>query len=227
MKREEVRARIEEIGIIPAVRVLSAEEALFAAEAVSSGGIPIVEITMTIPGAIQVVSDLVRRHPEMVVGAGSILDIETARQCVDAGANFLTSTGLNLKIVEFAVKEKICVFPGALTPTEITEAWLASSDFVKVFPCAEMGGESYIRALKAPLPQVPLIASGGVSQQNAGAYILAGAVALGIGDKLIPKGAIRERQAGWIHELVRRFVGIVKNARAQMAGTKETDLQRP
>jgi len=220
MKREEVRARLEEIGIIPMVRVSSAEEALFAAEAVASGGIPIVEVTMTVPGAGEVISHLIRSAPEIIVGAGSVLDAEMARLCVDAGAKFLTSEGFDPEVVEFAGKEEVVVLPGALTPTEVIRAWKAAADFVKVFPCAQLGGESYIRALKAALPQVPLVAAGGVNQLTAGKLILAGAAALGVGRELIPKEAIQQRRAGWVRELARRFLGLVKNARSQTAAWK-------
>jgi 2-dehydro-3-deoxyphosphogluconate aldolase/(4S)-4-hydroxy-2-oxoglutarate aldolase len=220
MTKEEVRARIEEIGIIPAIRVSLARDARFAAEAVALGGIPIAEITMTVPGALEVIYSLVRDSPEAVVGAGSVLDTETARRCLDAGAKFLTSTGLILKIVEFAVKENVVVIPGALTPTEVIAAWQAGSDFVKVFPCSQVGGPNYIKALKAPFRQVPLIASGGVNQQTAANFILAGATALGIGGDLIPKDAVGLHQADRIHELARRFLRFVKNARAQMAASR-------
>jgi len=222
MKKEEVHARIEEIGIIPAVRVSSAEDARFAAEAVSRGGIPIVEITMTVPGALEVISHLLKATPEMIVGAGSILDVETARRCVDAGAQFLTTDGLVLHVVEFAVKEHIVVFPGALTPSEVIEAWRAGSDFVKVVPCASVGGDTYVRALKAPLPQVPLIAAGGVNQLTALNFILAGATALGVGRELIPKEAIRLRQSDRIVELSRRFLSFVNNGRIQAAARKDS-----
>ncbi|MGA7623112.1 MAG: bifunctional 4-hydroxy-2-oxoglutarate aldolase/2-dehydro-3-deoxy-phosphogluconate aldolase, partial [Candidatus Acidiferrales bacterium] len=177
MKRDQVRARIEQIGIIPAVRLSSAEDALFAAEAVSRGGIPIVEIEMTVPGALEVIAQLVKHAPQMIVGAGDVFDIEVARQCLDAGAAFLTSPGLDMKIVEFALGASVVVLPGALTPTEVTRAWKAGADFVKVFPCGQVGGENYIRALKAPFPDLPLIASGGVNQQNAANFIMAGAAA--------------------------------------------------
>ncbi len=217
MKKEEVRARIEEVGIIPAIRVSSAQDAEFVAEAVSSGGIPIVEITLTVPGAIDVISALARNNPDVVVGAGTVWDIETARRCLDAGAQFLTSTGLDLAVVAFAAKESIVVFPGALTPTEVMMAWKAGSDFVKIFPCSQVGGVSYIRALKRPFPQVPLIASGGVNQQTAADFILAGAAALGIGGDLIPPKAIQLRQPHRIRELTRRYLGMVRDARAQMA----------
>jgi 2-dehydro-3-deoxyphosphogluconate aldolase/(4S)-4-hydroxy-2-oxoglutarate aldolase len=221
MKKEEVHARIEEIGVVPAVRVSSAEEARFAAEAVSRGGISIVEITMTVPGAIEVISHLLKQIPEMVVGAGSVLDVETARRCLDAGAQFITTDGLDLGVVEFAVKQHVVVFPGTLTPTEVITAWKAGSDFVKVVPCAQLGGESYIRALRGPLPQVPLIAAGGVNQLTALNFILAGATALGVGRELIPSEAIRMRQAERINELARRFVSFVNNGRVQAAARRD------
>jgi 2-dehydro-3-deoxyphosphogluconate aldolase / (4S)-4-hydroxy-2-oxoglutarate aldolase len=220
MKKEQVRARIEEVGIIPAVRLGSADEALFAAEAVSRGGIPIVEITMTIPGALDVISHLVKRAPNMIVGAGDVFDSEVARECIDAGAMFLTSPGFDHRIVEFALGASVVVLPGALTPTEVTRAWKSGADFVKVFPCALVGGENYIRALKAPFPTLPLIAAGGVNQHNATNFILAGASALGIGGELIPKEAIRLRQADRIFTLAHRFVKFVQTARSHLPHPK-------
>ncbi len=213
MKKDGVRARIEEVGIIPGVRVSSAADARFAAETVNHAGIPIVEITMTVPGAIQVITSLSKNFPEMIVGAGTVLDTETAKRCLDAGANFLTSPGLVLEVVEFAIKNDVVVFPGALTPTEIITAWKAGANFVKIFPCGQLGGESYIRALKAPLPQVPLIASGGVNQQTALNFILAGATALGIGGELIPRESVQRREADRILELARRFKKLVQEGR--------------
>jgi 2-dehydro-3-deoxyphosphogluconate aldolase/(4S)-4-hydroxy-2-oxoglutarate aldolase len=215
VKKNEVRARIEEIGIIPGVRVPSAADARFAAEAVNRAGIPVAEITMTVPGAIGVITGLTRNIPEMIVGAGTVLDIETAKRCLDAGAKFITSPGLVLEVVEFATKNEVVVFPGALTPTEIITAWKAGADFVKIFPCGQVGGDSYIRALKAPLPQVPLIASGGVNQQTALNFILAGAAALGIGGELIPRESVQQRQEDRILELARRFRKLVKEARSR------------
>jgi 2-dehydro-3-deoxyphosphogluconate aldolase / (4S)-4-hydroxy-2-oxoglutarate aldolase len=220
MKKEQVRARIEEVGIIPAVRLGSADEAMFAAEAVSRGGIPIVEITMTIPGALNVISHLVKRAPNMIVGAGDVFDSEVARECIDAGAMFLTSPGFDHRIVEFALGASVVVLPGALTPTEVTRAWKSGADFVKVFPCALVGGENYIRALKAPFPTLALIAAGGVNQQNAASFILAGASALGIGGELIPKEAIRLRQADRIFTLAHRFVKFVQTARSHLPHPK-------
>jgi len=209
MDREQTRARIEEIGIIPAIRLSSAEDARFAAEAVYRAGLPIAEITMTVPGAIDLIAALVRDFP--------VLDLDTARRCLNAGASFLTSTGLDLSVVELAVKANAVTLPGALTPTEIIAAWKAGADFVKVFPCAQIGGDSYIRALKAALPQIKLIASGGVAQQTAAHYIIAGASAIGVGKELITHEAIRLRKSEWILELARRFASIVNNARSQAA----------
>jgi len=216
MKRSEVCSLIRRIGIIPAVRVSSAEDAHFAVEAVEAGGIPIVEITMTVPGAVELVSHLVRYHPKMIVGTGTVLDVETARQCIDAGASFLTAPGFDAQIVEFANKLDIAVLPGALTPTEVVTAWKAGSDFVKVFPCAEVGGAKYIMALRTALPQVSLIAAGGVNQQTAASYILSGASAIGIGTQLIPTESIVGRQPRRIRELAIRFLGFVKEARERM-----------
>jgi len=173
MKKAEVRTRIEEIGIVPAVRVSTPEHASFAVEAVNRAGIPIAEITMTVPGAIEVISRLAQSLPEMIVGAGTVLDTETAYRCLDAGARFLTTPGLVLEVVEFAVKKNVVVFPGALTPTEVITAWKAGADFVKIYPCAQLGGHTYLRALEVPLPQVSLIASGGVNQQSAANFIRA------------------------------------------------------
>jgi 2-dehydro-3-deoxyphosphogluconate aldolase / (4S)-4-hydroxy-2-oxoglutarate aldolase len=217
MDREQVREKIHEVGILPGVRVSSAGEARFAAETIAKAGIPIVEITMTVPGAIDVIGDLARNLPEVIVGAGTVLDLETAKLCLKAGAKFLTSPGLDLEIVQFARKERVLMMAGALTPTEVIAAWKAGSDLVKVFPCSQVGGESYIKALKGPLPNVPLIAAGGVNQQTAGGFILAGAAALGIGGELIPRAAIEMRQPERIHELARRFLNLVRVARTQMS----------
>ncbi len=218
MNRESICARIEEIGIIPAIRLSSPEDALFAAEALANAGIPIVEVTMTIPGALDVIAELVRAHPQMIVGAGTVLDVATAQHCLDAGARFLTSTGLDLEVVAFARQKGAVVFPGALTPTEVITAWKAGSDFVKIFPCAQVGGPAYIKALRGPFPDVRLIAAGGISQGTAGDFIHAGAAALGIGHNLIQPQAIQKRERDWIRELARRFSRIVQEARAEKGG---------
>jgi len=217
VNKNEVRSRIEQVGIIPAVRVSSAGEAMFAAEAIYRGGIPIVEVTLTVPGALEVISHLVKNAPEMLVGAGSLLDVVTARLCLQAGAKFLTSDGIDLDVVKFAVQENVVVFPGALTPTDVIAARKAGSDFIKIVPCGHVGGDSYIRALKAMFPDVPLIAAGGVNQKTAYGFILAGATALGIGRELVSREAIHLRQEERIRTLAGRFLGFVQDARSQRA----------
>jgi 2-dehydro-3-deoxyphosphogluconate aldolase/(4S)-4-hydroxy-2-oxoglutarate aldolase len=215
VNRQEVRRRIEEVGIIPSIRVSSTEDALFAAEAVARGGIPIMEVTLTVPEATKVISHVVQHAPEVIVGAGGVLDAETARRCLDAGAKFLTSDGLDPETVKFAVQEEIAIIPGSLTPTDVIAAWKLGPDFVKIVPCAHVGGDGYIRSLKAMFPNVPLIAAGGVNQRTALSFLLAGAVALGIGGELIPREAIRRRQPDRIAELARRFTNAVSSARTQ------------
>jgi 2-dehydro-3-deoxyphosphogluconate aldolase/(4S)-4-hydroxy-2-oxoglutarate aldolase len=218
MMREDICARIEEIGIMPSVRVSAAELALFAAETVYEAGIPVVEITMTVPNAVEVIAELTQNYPGLIVGAGTVLDIETARRCVDAGAYFITSPGLVPDVLEFTLKNGAVAIPGAMTPSEVIAAWKAGADFVKIFPCAQVGGDQYIRALKIPLPQIPLIASGGVNQLTAANFIFAGASSLGIGSELMPRKALSTRQEQWIHELARRFIEAVRNARIHMGG---------
>jgi 2-dehydro-3-deoxyphosphogluconate aldolase/(4S)-4-hydroxy-2-oxoglutarate aldolase len=214
MKKEAVRASIQEIGILPSVRVNSRELALFAADTVYAAGIPVVEITLTVPGALEVINEIATRYPDMAVGAGTVLDDDLARQCIQAGARFLTSPGFVPEVVAYARKADIVVFPGALTPTEVIAAWKAGSDFVKIFPMAPLGGAQYIRALKVPLPQIPLIVSGGVNQLTAVDFIVAGASAIGVGGELLPLEALTFRQENRIHELARRFLIMVKEGRA-------------
>jgi len=213
MKRNEVRATIDRIGILPSVRVNARELASFAAETVYASGIPIVEITMTTPGALEVINDLSNRHADLAVGAGTVLDEETARRCIDAGARFLTSPGFIPEVVGVAKRMEIVVLPGALTPTEVIAAWKAGSDFVKIFPTGHVGGVQYVRALKVPLPQIPLIASGGVNQLTASDFIVAGATAIGLGGELLPREALHFRQADRIRELASRFLAMVRDAR--------------
>ncbi|HUI41903.1 MAG TPA: bifunctional 4-hydroxy-2-oxoglutarate aldolase/2-dehydro-3-deoxy-phosphogluconate aldolase [Terriglobia bacterium] len=216
MNKDQVHARISQAGVVPVVRASSAEEARFAAQAVAEGGIPIVEITMTVPGAIEVIRDLVQALPDVVVGAGTVLDSETARRCLDAGAEFLVSPLLDPKTLELAVRENKFTMAGALSPTEVFTAWHEGSDFVKVFPCAQVGGAEYIKALKGPFPGVPLVPTGGVNLKNAADFILAGSAALGVGGELILKEALRTRKPEAIRETARQFVEIVRKARAQM-----------
>jgi 2-dehydro-3-deoxyphosphogluconate aldolase/(4S)-4-hydroxy-2-oxoglutarate aldolase len=218
MKREAVHALIEETGILPSARVHDPKLARFAAETVYSAGIPVIEITLTVPGALEVINDLATRYPDMAVGAGTVLDEDLARQSIDAGARFLTSPGLIPEVVAYAKKADVVVFPGALTPTEIIAAWKAGSDFVKIFPTAPVGGVQYVRALKVPLPQIPLIVSGGVNQVTAIDFIVAGASAIGVGSELLPAEALTHRQEARIHELARRFINMVKEGR-ELRGT--------
>jgi len=213
MAKSEVWSRIEEIGIIPSIRTPSTAGALFAAQAVFRAGIPIVEVTMTVPDAVAVIGELVRTTPGLIVGADSAWDLESARQAVTAGARFVTSPGDARAIMEFVHDKGIVVIPGALTPSEIGAAWQAGADFVKVFPCAAVGGPSYLRALRRPFPTIPLIASGGVNQVTAAEYVVAGALAIGVSTSLIPEEAVLSRNEEWIAELARRFVGIVGGAR--------------
>ena len=213
MERKAVRARIEETGIFPGIRVKSADQALYAAETLYHAGIPVAEITMTVPDATEVIRKLAHSFPDMIVGAGTVLDKDTAERCLDAGATFLTSTGFVPEVIESALKRDIVAIPGALTPTEVIAAWKSGADFVKLYPSAPVGGDMYIRSLKVPLPQVKLIAAGGVSQQNATKFIVAGASSIGVGVELLPRDAIQRRQDHRIHELARRFLGFVAEAR--------------
>jgi 2-dehydro-3-deoxyphosphogluconate aldolase/(4S)-4-hydroxy-2-oxoglutarate aldolase len=217
MDKQKVRDRIIEIGIVPVVRASSPREARMAAEAVCEGGIPIVEITMTVPGAVEVIRELTKSGDRNVlIGAGTVLNAESARRCLDAGAQFLVSPGLNLKTVELAVREGKVIMAGALTPTEVITAWEAGADFVKVFPCGQVGGAKYIKALKGPLPQVLLVPTGGVNLVNATEYIEAGVAALGIGGECVQADALKSNKPEIIVENARKFLAIVKQARDQM-----------
>jgi 2-dehydro-3-deoxyphosphogluconate aldolase/(4S)-4-hydroxy-2-oxoglutarate aldolase len=217
MTPEEVCQQIRSIGIIPAIRVSSADDAFFAAETVIGSGIPIVEITMTVPGAIEILESLRKRHPEAVVGAGTVFNATVARQCLAAGAMFITSPGLDPAIVSAAKEGQVAALPGALTPTEVMAALNAGADMIKIYPCSQVGGAAYVKALTAPFPRVPFIAAGGVNQQTATHFIEAGASALGIGEDLIPHAAIASRKADWIRELAHRFLGMVQRARGGAA----------
>ena len=213
MKKQDVRDQIERIGIVPVIRASSSQEARFAADAVCQGGIPIVEITMTVPGALEVISELAKTMPEVLVGAGTVLNKMMARQCADAGAQFLVTPGFNRATVVEAKRLGLLVMAGALTPTEVMAAWSSGADFVKVFPCGNVGGATYLKALKGPLPQVPLVPTGGVNLETATDYIRAGAAALGVGGELILKDALKARKAELISGLAAKFVELVKDAR--------------
>jgi len=215
MKREETRRLIEEIGIVPVIRASSAREARLAAEAVAKGGIPIVEITLTVPGAVQVIAELAKTMPEVLVGAGTVLNEGLACQCAEAGAQFLVTPGFAKNCVTVAHEFDLPIMSGALTPSEVMAAWESGVDFVKIFPCGNVGGPGYIKALRGPLPQVPLVPTGGVNLENAADYIRAGAVALGVGGELIPKEALQEEKVKLITELAKLYTEVIKNVRKQ------------
>jgi 2-dehydro-3-deoxyphosphogluconate aldolase/(4S)-4-hydroxy-2-oxoglutarate aldolase len=216
LTREEIRKQIREVGLIPSIRVESAETAIFAAENILAGGIPVVEIAATILGSDEVIRDLTHRFPTLIVGAEVVDGLDEAQRHLESGAMFLTGPIFDAELVGFCVKHQIVVLPGALTPTEVWLAHKAGSDFVKVFPCSHVGGEKYIRALKAPLPQVSLVAAGGITQSSAAQFISAGATALGVGEDLLPRQALRYKEGAWIRELSTRFVNFVRQARTAM-----------
>jgi 2-dehydro-3-deoxyphosphogluconate aldolase/(4S)-4-hydroxy-2-oxoglutarate aldolase len=214
MSKAETLHRIIEVGVVPVVRAASSEEALQAVEAIKAGGVPVIEITMTVPGAIRVIEEVAARYgADVLVGAGTVLDAETARACILAGAEFIVSPALNLDTIAMCRRYGKVVMPGALTPTEVLAAWQAGADFVKVFPCDSVGGAKYLKSLKAPLPQIQMVPTGGVTLQTAADFIKAGASALGVGSDLVDVKALREGQGSLITERARRFVEIVKAAR--------------
>jgi 2-dehydro-3-deoxyphosphogluconate aldolase / (4S)-4-hydroxy-2-oxoglutarate aldolase len=216
MKRHEIRERIEDVGIIPVIRAASHEDGRFAADAVLQGGISIIEITMTVPGAVELIRELTRSMPDLIVGAGTVLDAKSAARCLDAGAHFLVSPGLDLPTIAFAAKEGILIMAGALSPTEVLTAWRAGSEMVKIFPCAQVGGAGYIKALKGPLPEIPLVPTGGVNVSTAAEFIQAGSAALGVGGELILKNAVRARKPELITDVARTLIDIVRRTRADM-----------
>jgi 2-dehydro-3-deoxyphosphogluconate aldolase/(4S)-4-hydroxy-2-oxoglutarate aldolase len=228
MSKQALCSRVDEVGIVPVIRTSSAEDARFAVEEVAHGGIPIVEVTMTVPGAIDVIREITHCVPNVMIGAGTVVDVDTALACIDAGAQFISSPALDVPTVEMVAKNpSIIIMAGALTPTEILTAWKAGSDFVKVFPCSLVGGDNYIRTLRRPFPDIPLIAGGGVTQQNAAQYLLAGASALSIGKELIPRESMLLHRPDRIRELTRRFAGIVKSTRARIAEAEAAQLANP
>lgn len=217
MTRDQAAAKIREVGLIPIVRASSAKHALQAAEAVCAGGIPIVEITMTVPGAVDLIAQLAKTlGGEILIGAGTVLDAETAQRCIDAGAELIVSPGLDVETVHQVNRLGKLMAAGALTPTEVIQAWKAGSDFVKIFPCGSVGGAKYIKSLKAPLPQVPMIPTGGVNLETAPDLIRAGAEALGVGAELVSAAALQSGNTKEITETAHKFAAIVRETRASM-----------
>lgn len=214
MTLEQTRDNILEIGIVPVVRAASFAEAMLAVEAVCAGGIPVVEVTMTIPGAIEVIAELAKTAgPEMVIGAGTVLNVNTAQRCIDAGAEFIVSPGFNPTVVSLTKQSGKLMMAGALTPTEVMAAWEAGSDLVKIFPCGSVGAASYLKALKTPLPHVAMVPTGGVNLETAADFIRAGADALGVGGELIFPGALKSGDTSSIANAARQYVAIVHDAR--------------
>ena len=217
MTKQEVARKVAEIGIVPVIRAATAKQGMMASEAVCDGGITVVEITMTVPGAIELISQMVKSMGSRVlVGAGTVLDAGTAQRCVDAGAEFLVSPGFDLETVKLANRLGKLIMAGGLTPTEVITAWKAGSDLVKVFPCGTVGGAKYIKALKAPLPHIPMIPTGGVNLSTAAEFIQAGSAALGVGGELVSAAALTSGNTSEIVENARKFVAIVRETRQQM-----------
>ena len=214
MDKTDVIKRIREIGVIPVVRASSADEAIKVVEAITAGGLPLLEITMTVPGAVQVIEKLSQRFgTEAVVGAGTVLDAATATACINAGAQFVVSPALNPETIARCRELNVAIMPGALTPTEVLQAWNAGADFVKIFPAGAMGGASYLKSLKAPLPQIELVPTGGVTLETAASFIEAGAAAIGVGADLVNIKAIRSGEAEKVTAAARAYIEAVKNAR--------------
>src|SRR2546429_1760379 len=211
MNKTEVLQRIRATGMIPVVRAESADLAMRAVEAIKAGGVDVLEVTMTVPGAIDVIAKLAATFgTEVVIGAGTVLDRDTANKCVQAGAQFIVSPALNEETISFCRRNDVAVFPGALTPTEVVRAWSAGADGVKFFPASAVGGASYLKALKAPLPQIELVPTGGVSVKTAPHFIKTGAMAPCVGAGLVDTEAFREGRDEVITELTREILEIVR-----------------
>jgi 2-dehydro-3-deoxyphosphogluconate aldolase / (4S)-4-hydroxy-2-oxoglutarate aldolase len=212
--REQILRHIHKVGLIPVLRAPSAEAAIAAALAIEAGGVSIVEVTMTVPGALEVIHALGKSSHSVLIGAGTVLDPETARACMLAGAKFIVSPALNLKTIELCHRYSVPIIPGALTPTEIVTAWEAGADVVKVFPCGAVGGPKYLAALRGPLPQIDLIPTGGVSLSNAAEFLAAGAFALGVGADLVDTSALANGKTDVLTENARKYVAIIEQARS-------------
>jgi 2-dehydro-3-deoxyphosphogluconate aldolase / (4S)-4-hydroxy-2-oxoglutarate aldolase len=215
MEKAAVLKRLQETGLVPVLRAESVEKALALAEAVAAGGVTVLEVTMTVPGAVEVIERLVRDRPEILVGAGTVLDAETARTCILAGAQFVVSPALNVKTIAICHRYSVAVLPGTLTPTEIVTAWEAGADVVKVFPAGAMGGAKYLVSLKGPLPQIKMIPTGGVTLATAMEFLEAGAFALGVGSDLVDAKAMAEGKPDVVTEMARKYLAIVQEFRGR------------
>jgi 2-dehydro-3-deoxyphosphogluconate aldolase/(4S)-4-hydroxy-2-oxoglutarate aldolase len=218
MQRDVVLSAIQKIGIVPVVRTESAEGAIRAIEAIYRGGIHLAEITMTVPGAIRALEKIADEFGDKIVlGAGTVLDPETARACMLAGAEFIVTPSLNPATIEIAKRYSKVITPGALTPTEVVAAWEAGGDVIKVFPCSAVGGAKYIKALKAPFPQIEMIPTGGVNLETAGDFLRAGACAVAVGAELIDNANIRAGNFGVFEERAKKFLEVIRKTREEMA----------
>lgn len=215
MTKPEVLQRMARTGIVPVLRATSADEALAIAHAIAAGGVDVLEVTMTVPGALDVIRTLRRDAPGTLVGAGTVLDAETAQRCMDVGAEFIVGPSTDLRTIEICCRHSVAVLPGALTPTEIVTAWQAGADVVKVFPISAMGGAKYLKSLKAPLSQVQLLPTGGVSVATAAEFLEAGAFALGVGADLADAKAIAEGKPERITETARAYLRAIAAWRGQ------------
>ena len=217
MTKDQVLSFITEIGIVPVVRTSSAEGAIKAIDAIYRGGIRAAEITMTVPGALRALEKVADKFGDQIVlGAGTVLDPETARACMLAGAEFLVSPSLSLATIEMAKRYSKVITPGALTPTEVVTAWQAGGDIIKIFPCSAVGGAKYIKALRAPFPQIEMIPTGGVSLETVGDFLKAGACAVAVGAELIDSANIREGHFGVFEERAKRFLEAIAKARREI-----------
>jgi len=216
MEKREVFNRMVSEGLVPIIRVSSAKEAVNVADAIKAGGCSLIEITMSVPGALDTIKDLTHKYKdEIIMGAGTVLDPETGRAALLAGAQFIVTPTLNVDLIQLAHRYSTVIVPGAATPTEILAAWNAGADMVKVFPAAQLGGSEYLKALRGPLPQILLVPTGGVNLQNAGAFIKAGATALGVGGELVDKKAVKEKTFEVITENTRSFLKAIRDAKAR------------
>ena len=214
MDKQTVLKRIRATGLVPVIRADSADDAMRAIEAIGEGGVNVFEITMTVPGAVELIQAVVTRFGrDMIVGAGTVLDSATAERCIQSGAQFVVGPSFDAGVVEMCRRHDVPVMPGALTPTEIVNAWTAGADVVKVFPCGAVGGASYIRALKGPLPLIELMPTGGVSLDTTAAFIKAGAFAVGVGTELVNMQAIRDGDAAQLTARAREFLEALTTAR--------------
>jgi 2-dehydro-3-deoxyphosphogluconate aldolase/(4S)-4-hydroxy-2-oxoglutarate aldolase len=214
MTKAAVLERLQFIGLVPVLRAQSVQQAIALATAVADAGVTTLEVTMTVPGALHVIRHLAEERPDILVGAGTVLDPETARVCILEGAQYVVSPAVNLKTIEMCQRYSVAVLPGALTPTEVLAAWEAGADVVKVFPVLAVGGARYLTALKGPLPQIELIPTGGVSLANAHEFLAAGAFALGVGSDLVDARALAAGDHEAITENARKYLAIVQHHRA-------------